>query len=73
MVIYLSENVGILHFYFILSCLIFYTLFWVLIQWLLPFVSMLTGWFLSYFTGMAVLRIVRGSVTSVRLERAESL
>ncbi len=34
---------------------------------------MLTGWFLSSFSGMVVLRIVRGSVTSVGLERAELL
>lgn len=39
----------------------------------LPFVRMLTGWFLSSFSGMVVLRIVRGSVTSVGLERAELL
>lgn len=73
MVIYLSENVFI-HF-ILLSYLIFFTLFWVLMQWLPPllFVIMLIGWFLSSFTGMAVLRIVRESVTSVGPERAEAL
>lgn len=74
MVIYLSENVFIHSFYFTFIPDIFYFIL-VLMQWLptLLFVIMLIGWFLSSFTGMAVLRIVRGSVTSVGPERAEAL